>query len=152
MRLIRGILSWLLALFLIAVFLHWTLHPWPDPADGQVIFFDLPGENIVFRLLAESTGFSALEPAGRFGVGIIFLFTVLMLIISPFRRFGAGVSFLLMGAFTALQLSPLLAVELPTGLDGSGTDGGARLYLQLACLTASFLLLSVHPRKVRRGR
>lgn len=152
MRLIRGILSWLLAVFLIAVFLHWTLHPWPDPVDGHVIFYDLPGENIYFRLLAERTGISAFEPAGRFAVGFLFLFVIVMLIIGPLRRFGAGLSFLLIGLFTALQVSPILAVELPAGLEGTETDGGARLYLQLACLTASVLLLSVHPRKPRRGR
>ena len=149
MRIIRGMLSWLLALFLLAVYVNWTIHPLPDPPEGQVIFFDLPGENVFFSLLATRSGVSMFEPTGRMIAGGLELVAAVLMLISPFRRLGAVLSALLCMFLAGVQMSPWLDIELPLKLGESATDEGARFYLTLACLTASLLLFVVHP---GRGR
>ena len=56
MRLFRQLVSWALALFLIAMFVQATIYPLPNPPEGSVKFFDPPGTNIVFQTLAERSG------------------------------------------------------------------------------------------------
>ena len=43
MRGMRLLASWVLALFLIFMFLQATVHPLPNPPDGMVMLFDRPG-------------------------------------------------------------------------------------------------------------
>lgn len=146
MRAIRHTLSWLLAVFLIAVFLHWTVHPWPDPVPGQVIFFDLPGDHDLFAGLAAGTGFSLFEPTGRVVMGIAELLAAFLLLISPWRKAGARLASVCLLLLIAAHLSPWGGIEL-SGTGEDGTDAGASFYLTVAALTASFLLLYVHPEK-----
>ena len=80
MRLFRHIVSWALALFLIAMFVQATIHPLPNPPEGMVKFFDPPGENIVFQTIAAKSGISLYEPAGRVVVGLLELVAALFLI------------------------------------------------------------------------
>lgn len=139
----RLLASWLLAFALIAFFLHITLHPWPNPVPGYVKFYDAPGDDLIFSTLAERSGISLFEPAGRFVSGIIELVAALLLLIPISRRFGAAISVLILGAGVALHLSPWLGREvvLPEG----GTDGGTHFLVYVIFLALSLLLLVVHP-------
>ncbi|MBL4878097.1 MAG: hypothetical protein JKY78_04310, partial [Hyphomonas sp.] len=89
MRLFRHLVSWALALFLVAMFVQATIHPLPNPPEGMVKFFDPPGENIVFQTIATKSGISLYEPAGRVAVGLIELVAALFLLLPMTRRFGA---------------------------------------------------------------
>lgn len=149
MTLIRGLLSWLLALYLIAVFLHWTIHPLAGTADGHVLFFDKPGENVFFHLLAVKTEISSMEPTGRLVFGGLQLFAAFCLLVCPIRKIGAIVSILICSCLVGVQLSGIVPVEIPLQVGGKQTDGGADFYLAFASLTAAILLLAVHPRKPR---
>ena len=146
MRSIRVVLSWLLVLFLVGVVLQWTVHPWPDPPVGQVIFFDLPGEHVLFHRLAMTSGFDLFEPTGRYIFGVIELIAAFCLLIFPFRRTGAGVLSVLFLILIGLHLSPWLGMELPLSGDGKLNDGGSSFYLTVAGLTAGLLLLVIHPK------
>ncbi|WP_022694525.1 hypothetical protein [Ponticaulis koreensis] len=146
MRAIRNSLSWLLALFLIAVFLHWTVHPWPEPVVGQVIFYDLPGESIVFSSLAEGTGIALFEPTGRVIMGVLELLAAFLLFIPPFRKTGARFASLLFLVLAGIHLSPWVGMDLNIPATGE-SDAGAAFYLTVAALTASLLLLYIHPEK-----
>ncbi|MFN3912299.1 hypothetical protein [Hyphomonas sp.] len=139
----RLLASWLLALVLIAFYLHITLHPWPNPVTGYVKFYDAPGEHLLFSALAERSGVTLFEPAGRFVSGIIELLAALLLLIPLSRRLGASISVLCLGAGVALHLSPWLGreVALPEG----GTDGGTHFLVYVIFLALSLLLLVVHP-------
>lgn len=139
----RHLASWLIAFALIGFFLHVTLHPWPDPVPGYVKFYDLPGQNVVFSTLAERSGVTLFEPAGRFVTGILELLAAFLLLIPFSRRLGAGLSVLLLGTAVGLHLSPLLGREL--ALPEGGTDGGTHFLIYVICLALSLLLLFVHP-------
>ncbi|MEM1086378.1 MAG: hypothetical protein AAGH90_01515 [Pseudomonadota bacterium] len=150
MRFMRHFASWGLALFLIAMFVQATIHPLPNPPEGQVKLFDLAGENIVFATMAQKTGIALLEPTGRFVVAIIELFAALLLLIPYSRRFGAVLSFLVLAGAVAAHLMPdVLGREVPLSLspDETATDGGQLFALAIAMLTASLLVLMVHPGK-----
>ena len=149
MSLARQIVSWLLALFLIAMFLQATIHPLPNPVDGQVKFFDPPGENIVFQTLAQRSGIALFEPTGRLVVGVIELLAGLLLLLPFTRKLGATLSFLVLAGAVAFHLSPWLGREIPVSLtpDETVTDGGALFMLAIAMLVASLLILVVHPGK-----
>ena len=146
MRAIRHTLSWLLAFFLIAVFLHWTVHPWPSPVNGQVIFYDLPGEHILFSSLADGTNMSLFEPTGRVIFGCFELLAAFCLLIPPFRKSGARLASVCLILLTGLHVSPWGGMELIDPLSGE-SDAGSAFYLTVAALTASLLLLYVHPDK-----
>lgn len=150
MRFIRGILSLFLALFLVVVCVQWSVHPTRNPAEGQVLLYDLPGENAFFHLAAKSTGLALLEPTGRLVVGWLLLLVSALLIVQPLRRVGAGLALILFAALVGMQTLPFLPQDLPETVSSERTDGMARYYLNLACLTASFLLLFVHPKKIRQ--
>ena len=155
MRFIQTVLSWLLALFLIAAFIQSNIYPLgsPDEAAGQIKLWDSAGDNIVFQTLANQSGYALFEPAGRFVTGAIELFAVLMLLLPWTRRFGAIIASIVLAAATALHMSPWLGREVPLSLDPAeaGTDGGMLFMLAIAMLVASFLLIIIHPgRKIRR--
>ena len=121
MRIFRHLISWALALFLIAMFIQSTIAPLPDPPEGSVKLFDAPGQNIVFQTIAERSGVSLFEPAGRFVAAIGF------------------------------HLSPWLGRNIPVSLDpaNTATDGGQLFMLSILMLVASLLVMVVHPGRIR---
>lgn len=149
MRLVRNVLSWALALVLIAIYVQTTIHPLSDPPAGMVLFFDRPGENILFATLAEKSGYPIWEPTGRVLTGLIELVAAFFLFWPFTRRFGALLSFLVMAAAVALHLSPWLGTEIPLSLraEETATDGGGLFSLAIAALVASLLIILVHPGK-----
>lgn len=149
MRIARHILSWVLALFLIAMFLQTTIGLTPDEAAGSVKFWDAPGENIVFATLADCSGYPIFEPTGRLAVGIAELLAALLLILPFTRRLGGFLSFLILAGAVGFHLSPWLGREVPISLapGNAATDGGALFMLAIAMLVASVLLIAVHPRR-----
>jgi len=144
----RLVASWLLAIGLAVFFLHITLHPWPDPVPGYVKLYDAPGENLLFAALAERTGVSIFEPAGRFVSAIVELMAAALLLIPLSRRFGAALSVLLLGAGVALHLSPWTDREI--ALPEGGTDGGTHFLIYVIFLAFALLLLVVHPGRRNR--
>lgn len=154
MRLLRHIGSWLLALFLIAMYLQATIHPLPNPPVGSVKFFDLPGENIVFSVLAEKSGYALFEPTGRFFTGVLELLAAFLLLLPFTRRLGGFVSSMILFGAVGLHTSSWLGREIPLSLDASqsATDGGALFALAVAMLVASILIIVVHPGRRKRGR
>lgn len=150
MRGLRLLASWVLALFLIFMFLQATVHPLPDPPEGSVKLFDRPGENIVFQTMAINTGMAWLEPTGRILVAIAELAACLLLLIPPARRLGAVLSFLILAGALGAHLSPdILGREVPLAPGSSETDGGRLFTLAIAMLAVSMLLVFVHPGKRR---
>lgn len=147
MRTLRLAISWLLALALAAMFIHLTLHPWPDPVPGEVKFFDPPGTHIVFSALADRSGVTLFEPAGRFVAGVLELLAALLILLPFSRRLGAVIAALVLGSGLVLHLSPWLGRELP--LPGGGTDGGQHFLLAVILFALSLLLLVVHPGRTR---
>tara|TARA_R110002110_G_scaffold7408_5_gene37404 strand:- start:625 stop:1080 length:456 start_codon:yes stop_codon:yes gene_type:complete len=148
MRLFRQLVSWALALFLIAMFVHATIHPLPNPPAGSVKFFDPPGSNIVFQTVAERSGQTLFEPAGRVLTGVLELIAALFLLLPFTRRLGAVIASVVLGGAVAFHLSPLLGREVPLSLDSGAaqTDGGMLFMLAIVMLVASLLVLVVHPR------
>lgn len=153
MRSLRVLASWVLALFLIFMYLQATIHPLPDPPTGEVKLFDRPGENVVFATMALKTGLTWLEPGGRFVVAVLELLAVLMLLIPAMRKTGAVLSAVILIGAVMAHLSPdILGREVPLSLDpaNTDTDGGALFALAIAMLTASVLLFVVHPSRFPR--
>jgi len=154
MNTFRHIASWVLALFLIAMFLQATIHPLPNPPVGSVKFFDLPGENIVFSVLAEKSGHSLFEPTGRVLTGILELLTALFLLFPMTRRFGGFLACgILLGA-VSLHMSSWLGRDIPLSLQAgeTATDGGALFALAIAMLVASLLVIIIHPGTRKRRK
>lgn len=147
MIMFRHLVSWVLALFLIFMFIQATIYPLPNPPAGSVKFLDAPGDNIVFQTIATQSGISLFEPAGRVVTGIIELIAALLLILPMSRRFGAFVSACVLGGAIAMHLSPWLGREIPVSLDPqtTGTDGGMLFMLAIVMLVASLLIMVVHP-------
>ncbi len=150
MRTFRHAVSWGIALALAAMFIHLTLHPWPSPTPGEVKFFDLPGQHTVFATLAEKSGITLFEPAGRFVAGVLELIAAILIVMPFSRRFGAVMAALIYGTGVALHLSPWLGRELVLG-DGA-TDGGTHFLAAVILLVLSLLLLFVHPGRPRTSR
>lgn len=154
MRFFRHIASWVLALFLIAMYLQATVHPMPAPPIGSVKFFDLAGENIVFSILAEKSGYALFEPTGRFVTGVLELLAAFFLLLPFSRRFGGFLSCMILFGAVSLHMSPWLGREIPLSLDPAetATDGGALFALAIAMLVASILVIVVHPGRKNRRR
>ncbi len=149
MREFRTLVSWVLALALIAAFLHLTVHPLPDPTLGRVQLFDPPGENVLFATLAEKSRYPIFEPAGRVAAALFQLLAGFLLFFPWTRRFGAVLAFLFLASLVGLHLSPWLGRELPLGLapGEAATDGGMAFSLSVAMMVASVLVMMVHPRR-----
>ncbi|MEL6473910.1 MAG: hypothetical protein AAFQ21_07470 [Pseudomonadota bacterium] len=147
MSVIRHVLSWALALFLIAMFLQATIHPLPNPPEGAVKFFDPPGQNIVFQTIADRSGFALVEPTGRLVVGLGELLAALLLLLPFTRRVGGMLSFLILAGAVGIHFSPWLGREVPLSLGpgDAATDGGALFMLAVSMLVASLLVIVVHP-------
>ncbi|MEZ5947064.1 MAG: DoxX family protein [Hyphomonas sp.] len=151
MRIFRHLISWIIALGLIALFIQATVYPLPDPPPGSVKLFDAPGQNIVFQTIADRSGVTLFEPAGRFFIAIMELLAALFLLLPFTRRFGAVIAVLISGAAIGFHLSPWLGREVPLSLDpaNTATDGGQLFMLAVLMFAASLLLLVVHPGKIR---
>lgn len=152
MRLVRDLAGWLLALFLIFMFVQATIHPLPNPPAGQVKLFDSAGENIVFATIASKTGYAIAEPTGRVVVAIMELLAAFLLLIPMWRRAGAVLSFLILAGAVGAHLMPnVLGREVPVSLavGETATDGGQLFALAIAMLAASMLLVVVHPGRRR---
>lgn len=152
MHLMRLIASWVLALFLVFMFIQATIHPLPNPPAGQVKLFDAPGENIVFATIAANTGYAVVEPTGRVIVAILELLAAFCLLIPAWRRFGAVVAFLVLAGAVAAHMMPgVLGRDVPLSLapGETATDSGRLFALAIAMLAASMLLVVVHPRNRR---
>lgn len=151
MRIFRHLISWALALFLIAMFIQGAIAPLPDPPEGSVKLFDAPGQNIVFQTIAERSGVTLFEPAGRFVIAILELLAALFLLFPFSRRFGAAVAALVSGAAIGFHLSPWLGRDVPLSLDPgtTATDGGQLFMLAIVMFAASLLIMVVHPGKIR---
>lgn len=152
MHLMRLIASWVLALFLVFMFIQATIHPLPNPPAGQVKLFDAPGENIVFATIAANTGYAVVEPTGRVIVAMLELLAAFCLLIPAWRRFGAVVAFLVLAGAVAAHMMPgVLGRDVPLSLvpGETATDGGRLFALAIAMLAASMLLVVVHPRNRR---
>lgn len=150
MRGLRLLASWVLALFLIFMFLQATVHPLPNPPEGSVKLFDRPGENIVFQTMAMNTGMFWLEPTGRVIVALLELITCLLLLVPQWRRGGAVLAFfILAGAVSAHMMPDVLGREVPLSLSPgeNQTDGGQLFALAISMLAVSMLLIFVHPGK-----
>ena len=111
-------------------------------------FFDPPGSNIVFQTIAERSGQTLFEPAGRVLTGVLELIAALFLLLPLTRRLGAVIASVVLGGAVAFHLSPLLGREVPLSLDpgAAQTDGGMLFMLAIVMLVASLLVLVVHPR------
>jgi uncharacterized membrane protein YphA (DoxX/SURF4 family) len=146
MRIFRNVISWTLALFLAAMFVQATIHPLPNPPAGMVKFFDAPGENIVFQIIAINSGMPLFEPAGRVVTGFLELLAAVFILVPWTRKLGAFLSVAIVGGAIAFHLSPWLGREVPTSLaPGAETDGGLLFLLAVVMFVASLLLLVVHP-------
>lgn len=151
MRIFRHLISWALALFLVAMFVQANISPLPDPQEGSIKLFDAPGQNIVFQTIAERSGVSLFEPAGRFVIAIVELMAAIFLLLPFSRRFGAALAALVSGLAISFHLSPWLGRDIPVSLDPSNTqtDGGQLFMLAIVMLVASLLVLVVHPGRIR---
>lgn len=153
MDLMRTLLSWLLALFIIFIFLQATIHPLPDPPIGQVKLHDLPGENIVFQTLANKSGIALFEPLFRVLTAVAELVAAALLLLPWTRRPGAILSAMILTGAVGLHLSPWLGREIPVSLQaGAASDGGQLFMLAIALLVASLLLIFIHPAGRSRPR
>lgn len=146
--------SWLLCLFLIAMYVQGTIHPLPNPPVGSVKLYDLPGENILFETLSRRSGYVMFEPTGRVVTGVLELITAFFLLIPFTRRFGAFCSCLILFCAISLHMSPWLGQEIPVSLlpGETATDGGAMFALSIAMMVVSILVIVVHPSRAKRRR
>lgn len=138
MRGIRTLLSWVLALFLIVMFVYLA---------DQKLFSDPSAPQPVFETLAEKSGISLFEPTGRFVTGLVELFAALLLLLPLTRRFGAFMAFCVSAMAVGLHISPWLGIEVPQIGEVGQTDGGTLFNLALALTAASGILMFVHPGK-----
>lgn len=153
MDLLRTLLSWLLAIFIIFIFVQAAIHPLPNPPAGQVKLFDLPGENIVFQTMADRSGIALFEPLVRVLTALAELVAAFLLLLPWTRRLGAWLASAIMVGAVGFHLSPWLGREIPVSLsDGAATDGGQLFMLAVAMLVASLLLIFVHPRPKPRHK
>ncbi|MCA8899427.1 MAG: DoxX family protein [Hyphomonas sp.] len=133
------------------MFVQDTFYPLPDPPDGWVKFFDAPGQNVVFQTIAERSGVTLFEPAGRFFVGVVEILAAIFLLFPRSRRFGAFLSALVTGAAIGFHLSPWLGRDIPLSLNPANTqtDGGMLFMLAIIMFAASLLLMVAHPGRIR---
>lgn len=151
MRGVQHLASWVLALFLIVMYLQATIYPWPNPPTGTVLLYDAPGENIIFETLSQKSRYIMFEPTGRFVTAVLELLTAFLLLLPFSRRVGAFFSSMIMLVAVGLHMSPWLGRELPLSLEAgnTATDGGALFALAVAMLVASVLLFAAHPKRKR---
>lgn len=138
---LRLMASWVLALFLAAMFLLIA---------DQTLFPATPAKNVVFPLLAHNSGISLFEPTGRLVVGVLDMLAALLVFVPFTRRFGSIVAFLICAGATGAYLM-WLTTAIPVEIGAADTDGGMLFDLTLALLGASALLFFVHPGRAKGG-
>jgi hypothetical protein len=131
----RTMASWVLALFLAAMFL-WI-------ADLS-LFPPTEARNVVFPRLVETSGYYLWEPTGRYVVGLLHVLAALLLIIPMTRRVGAILGFLIAAGAVAVHLV-WIGMAIPTEKGATTTDGGQLFYLAIGLAVASLILAVVHP-------
>lgn len=139
MREMRWMASWVLALFLAAMFL-WI-------AD-LTLFPTAQGKNVVFPLLAEYSGVTLFEPTGRLAVGVLEVLAALLLLPPWTRRIGAVLALAIAGGAVASHVL-WLGQEVPVEAGATETDGGQLLYLALAMTAAALVLVFAHPGRAK---
>ena len=141
MRSLRLMGSWVLALFLTVMFLLIA---------DQTLFPATPAKNVVFPLLAQSSGVTLFEPTGRLVVGLLDVLVALLVFIPFTRRIGAILALLICAGATGAYLM-WLSTAIPVETGSTDTDGGMLFDLTLALLAASALLVFVHPGRPKDG-
>lgn len=135
MRGVRVLVSWVLALFLAAMFLLIA---------DTILFPSTEARNVVFPTLAAKSGFPMWEPTGRFLTGLGHVLAALLMLIPWTRRFGGLLAMLIGLGAVAMHLT-WLGVEVPTELGGTTTDSGEYFTLALGLLASAVVLVVVHP-------
>jgi hypothetical protein len=141
--------SWVLALFLAAMFL-WIADQSLFPGEGR---------NVVFPTLAEKSGYYLFEPTGRYVVSLLEVLAAILIIVPWTRRIGAALAILISAGVVGAHLTPWLGIQVPLSTtpaaEGAAaaatTDGGQLFYLSLGLLVASLVLFFVHPGKSGDG-
>jgi len=136
MRGVRLMASWVLALFLAAMFLLIA---------DRTLFGGARGGQAVFSVLRDASGFSLFEPTGRLVVGAVEALTALLLLLPWTRRIGAVLGLLIgLGAvaMAGQMVMQGIAVPLP---DGNAAAPDTLLYLALGLGAISLVLAFVHP-------
>jgi hypothetical protein len=131
----RLMASWVLALFLAAMFL-WI-------AD-LTLFPPEPERNVIFPLLADYSGVTLFEPTGRLVTGLLQVLAALLLLLPWTRRVGAVLALAVAGGAVASHVL-WLGQEVPVALGSDETDGGQLLYLAVGLTAAALALVFVHP-------
>ena len=138
MRGVRLIASWVLALFLAAMFL-WL-------ADFMLLQPPAAGAGPVFSALATNSDIPQFEPTGRFAVGVLQVLAAILILLPWTRRIGAILGVLISAgaiAMTAQMVMLGIQIQLP----GRTADATGLLYLAIALAVVSLLLAIVHPGK-----
>ena len=136
MRAFRSVTSWILAAFIMAMF--------AIMGDAK-LFSDPEVPNVIFATIAERTNTPLFEPTGRYVVGLLELFAIVLLLLPFSRRVGSFLALCISLGAVAMHLSPFLGVEVPLEIGKSATDGGQLFYLAMALTAASGLLFFIHP-------
>lgn len=142
MRMLRWGLSWMLALFLIGIFLLLA---------DQIAFPRSEERNVVFPLLAEYSGLSLWEPTGRLAAAALQVIAALLLLLPATRRTGAVLGILVSAGAILVQLL-WLGLSVPVERGSQAMDGGQLFYMTVGLFALSLALAIVHPgRAPRRG-
>jgi hypothetical protein len=128
-------LSWMLALFLIAIFLLLA---------DQIAFPSSNERNVVFPLLAEYSGMPVWEPTGRLATAALQVAAALLLILPLTRRAGAILGVLIAAAAIAVQVL-WLGLSVPVERGSQAMDEGQLFYLTLGLFALSLSLALIHP-------
>jgi hypothetical protein len=135
MQSVRLVGSWALSLFLAAMFL-WLADQTLFPVD--------PEGAVVFRQLAEVSGFPYWDPTGRVIVACLEIAAAGLLLFPASRLWAAWLCILITtGALVAHVL--WLGIEIQLSADPVRTDGGQLFNLALALLASGILLLRILP-------
>ena len=140
MQSLRSGLAWLLSLFLIVLFAFAAIAKFVAP----------PGDNIVFATLALNTGVAAIEPTGRYAVGVAEGLVAVLLLFEGTRRWGALLGFLVLLGAAGAHLSPYLGVAIAEDFGSQATDGGSLFQLALIGLVISVFVMALAPKDAKR--
>jgi uncharacterized membrane protein len=136
MRGVRVMVSWVLALFLCAMFLLIA---------DRTLFGGASGGQAVFSVLRDASGISQFEPTGRLVVGGLEVLAALLILLPWTRRIGA-IFGLLIGAGAVVMAAQMVMQGINVPLPGgSAAAPDTLLYLALALGVISLLLAVVHP-------
>ncbi len=144
MRIVLTILSWVLALFICAVFLPSLFFKFGDIhgfASQDVIDISRNIFQSIDRTVNQWFGLTVFEPYGRYGVGGAELLASILLLIPATRFFGAGLAFLLMVGAVFFHLFTDLGVEVVSE-PGAAADSSL-FFTAVAVVAASAVLMVI---------